>query len=80
MDIDVLATKSKVVRPMRSKYLGFTFLENGGQWKVKPTNEKKTKLYLVKHEYLKRGKAIARLLAVTIERVNQIIMGWINYF
>ena len=31
-------------------------------------------------EYLKRGKAIARPLAVTIKRVNQIVMGWINYF
>lgn len=78
--LKVNATKSKVVRPMRSKYLGFTFLKNGGQWKVKPTNEKKAKLYQVIREYLKRGKAIARPIAVTIKRVNQIVMGWINYF
>ena len=78
--LKVNATKSKVVRPTRSKYLGFTFLKNGGQWKVKPTNEKKAKLYQVMREYLRRGKAIARPLAVTIKRVNQIVMGWINYF
>ena len=30
--------------------------------------------------YLRRGNAIARSLAVVIKRVNQIIMGWINYF
>jgi group II intron reverse transcriptase/maturase len=78
--LKVNATKSKVVRPMRSKYLGFTFIKNGGEWKVKPTNEKKAKLYQVLREYLKRGKAIARPLAVTIKRVNQIVMGWINYF
>ena len=78
--LKVNATKSKVVRPMRSKYLGFTFLKNGEAWKVKPTNEKKAKLYQVMREYLKRGKAIARPLAVTIKRVNQIVMGWINYF
>ncbi|MCK9218365.1 MAG: group II intron reverse transcriptase/maturase [Firmicutes bacterium] len=78
--LKVNATKSKVVRPMRSKYLGFTFLKNGGEWKVKPTNEKKAKLYQVIGEYLKRGKAIARPLAVTIKRVNQIVMGWVNYF
>lgn len=78
--LKVNATKSKVVRPVRSKYLGFTFLKNGGKWKVKPTNEKKAKLYEVMREYLKRGKAIARPLAVTIKRVNQIVMGWINYF
>lgn len=78
--LKVNASKSKVVRPMRSKYLGFTFLKNGGEWKVKPTNEKKARLYQEMREYLKRGKAIARPLAVTIKRVNQIVMGWINYF
>ena len=78
--LKVNATKSKVGRPMRTKYLGFTFLKNGGEWKVKPTNEKKANLYQAIREYLKRGKAIARPLAVTIKRVNQIVMGWINYF
>ena len=81
--LKVNATKSKVCRPMRSKYLGFTFLKNGGQWKVKPTNEKKAKLYQAVREYLKRGKAIARPLAVTFKGVNQMdqmVMGWINYF
>jgi predicted XRE-type DNA-binding protein len=78
--LKVNATKSKVVRPTRSKYLGFTFLKNGGEWKVKPTNEKKAKLYQVMRDYLKRGKAIARPLEVTIKRVNEIIRGWINYF
>ncbi|OYO59400.1 group II intron reverse transcriptase/maturase, partial [Lachnotalea glycerini] len=73
-------TKSKVVRPMRSKYLGFTCLKNGGEWKVKPTNEKKAKLYQAMREYLKRGKAVARPIAVTIKRVNEIARGWINYF
>jgi group II intron reverse transcriptase/maturase len=56
----VNATKSKVVRPTRSKYLGFTFLRNGGGWKVKPTSEKKAKLYKTIRDYLKRGKATAR--------------------
>lgn len=78
--LKVNATKSKVVRPMRSKYLGFTFLKNAGRWKVKPTSEKKAKLYQVIREHLKRGKAIARPLAVTIKRLNQIVKGWINYF
>lgn len=78
--LSVNATKSKVSRPMRSKYLGFTFLKNGRRWKVKSTNEKKAKLYQIMREYLKRGKAIARPLAVTIKRANQIVMGWINYF
>lgn len=78
--LKVNATKTKVVRPTRSKYLGFTFLKSGGKWKVKPTTEKKKKLKEKLSEYLKRGKAIARPLAVTIKRVNEIMRGWINYF
>ena len=78
--LKVNATKTKVVRPTRSKYLGFTFLKSGGGWKVKPTTEKKKKLKKNLSEYLKRGKAIARPLAVTIRRVNEVVRGWINYF
>ena len=78
--LKVNATKSKVVRPSRSKYLGFTFLKYGGQWRVKPTTEKKKALYKKMSEYLKRGKAISRSLVVTIKRVNQMVVGWINYF
>ena len=78
--LKVNAGKTKVVRPMRSKYLGFTFLKNGGEWKVKPATEKKKKLKEKLSEYLKRGKAIVRPLVVTIRRVNEIVRGWINYF
>lgn len=78
--LKVNATKTKVVRPTRSKYLGFTFLKNGGEWKVKPTNGKKKALKKKLAEYLKRNKAVARPLAVTVRRVNEIVRGWINYF
>lgn len=78
--LKVNITKTKVVRPTRSKYLGFTFLKNGGEWKVKPTTEKKKKIKRKLSEYLKRNKAITRPLAVTIKRVNEIVRGWINYF
>ena len=78
--LKVNARKSKVDRPTRSKYLGFTFLKYGGQWKVKPTTEKKKALYEKMNEYLKRGKAISRSLVVTIKRVKKMVVGWINYF
>lgn len=52
--LKVNATKTKVVRPTRSKYLGFTFLKNGSEWKVRPTNEKKKKLKKKVSEYLIR--------------------------
>ena len=78
--LKVNATKTKVVKPTRSKYLGFTFIKHGGEWKVRPTNEKKKALKDKLCEYLKRNKAVARPLAVTIKRVNEILRGWINYF
>ena len=78
--LKVNATKTKVVKPTRSKYLGFTFIKHGGEWKVRPTNEKKKALKDKLCEYLKRNKAVARPLTVTIKRVNEILRGWINYF
>jgi group II intron reverse transcriptase/maturase len=78
--LKVNATKSKVSRPRRSKYLGFTFLKRDGKWKVKPTSEKKAKLYQKMREYLKRGKAVARSLSETFQRVNEVVRGWINYY
>jgi len=78
--LKVNAAKTKVVRPTRSKYLGFTFLKHGGEWKIKPTTEKKKALKQKLSEYLKRNRAVARPLAVTIKRVNEIVKGWINYF
>jgi group II intron reverse transcriptase/maturase len=78
--LKVNVTKTKVVRPTRSKYLGFTFLKHGSEWTVKPTAEKKKALRQKLSEYLKRNKAIARPLSVTIKRVNEITRGWINYF
>lgn len=78
--LKVNVSKSKVVRPTRSKYLGFTFLKPGDKWKVKPTSEKKSKLYKVMREYLKRNRAVSRSLSETFVRVNQMVKGWINYY
>jgi group II intron reverse transcriptase/maturase len=78
--LKVNATKSKVSRPRRSKYLGFTFLMRDGEWKVKPTTKKKARLYQKVREYLKRNRAVARSLSETFKKVNEIVRGWINYY
>lgn len=78
--LQVNMTKTKVVRPTKSNYLGFTFLKYGGKWQVKPTTEKKKAIRQKLSEYLKRNRGASRPLVVTIKRVNEILRGWINYF
>lgn len=78
--LKVSATKTKVVRPSNSNFLGFTFWKSTEGWKPKPSNDRKKKLYEKVKEILNRKKASARPLAVTFTKLNQILRGWINYF
>ena len=78
--LKVSATKTKVVRPTKSKFLGFTFWKNGDKWKCKPTNEKKVNLYAKTKQVLLRKKAISKPIGVIFKELNQLIIGWINYF
>ena len=78
--LKVSASKTKVVRPTKSKFLGFTFWKNGNQWKCKPTQEKKVNLYVKTRKILLRKKAVARPIGETFKELNQLIIGWINYF
>lgn len=78
--LKVSATKTKVVRPMKGQFLGFTFYKNSREWKCKPTKDRKKRLYSKIQEYLKRKQAVSRPLAITFTKVNQIVRGWINYF
>lgn len=78
--LKVSATKTKVVRPTKSKFLGFTFWKNGDKWKCKPANDRKINLYAKSKGILLRKKAIARPIGTTFKELNQLIIGWINYF
>ncbi|MFR6592403.1 group II intron reverse transcriptase/maturase [Catenibacterium sp.] len=78
--LKVSATKTKVVRPPESKFLGFTYLQRNGVWKCKPSNQSKMKLYDKCRKELVRRIGIARPIAVTFKRINQIVVGWINYY
>lgn len=80
MYLKVSATKTKVVRPNNSNFLGFTFWQSENEWKCKPSKDRKAKLYTKIKEVLKRKVAIARPLSYTFTKVNQIVIGWINYF
>lgn len=78
--LKVSATKTKVVRPTKGQFLGYTFYKNGQGWNCKPTDDRKKRLYSKINKYLKRKHAVSRPLAVTFTKVNQIVKGWINYF
>ncbi len=74
------ATKTKVVRPTKSVFLGFTFWKDASGWKAKPAKDRKAKLYDKTKEILCRKRAVARPIGVTFTKLNQLMRGWINYF
>ena len=78
--LKVSATKTKVVRPMKSEFLGFGFWKGKKGWKCKPLNDRKKRLYKKCKEILARKRAAARPLSVTFNKLNQVIRGWINYY
>lgn len=78
--LKVSATKTKVVRPTKGQFLGFTFYKNGQEWKCIPTKDRKERLYSKIKMILKRRHAVSRPLVMTFIKVNQIVRGWINYF
>ena len=80
LKLRVSATKTKVVRPTKSNFLGFTFWKNQEGWKCKPANDRKKRLYDKTRAILCRRKAAARPMKSTFEQLNWLIRGWINYY
>ena len=76
----VSATKTKVVRPTKSNFLGFTFWKSKDGWKSRPVKDRKKKLYEKTREILCRNKAAARTIKSTFMQLNWLIRGWINYY
>ena len=78
--LKVSPTKTKVVRPTNSEFLGFTYWKAKDGWHCKPSNDRKKRLIAKTKAVLKRKEAVSRPLAVTFRKLNQIMRGWINYF
>lgn len=78
--LKVNATKTRITRPTKSKFLGFTFWKNETGWKARPHSDSKEKLKRNVSKILCRRRAAALPLAVTFTKLNQVIRGWINYF
>lgn len=70
--------KSAVDRPWKLKFLGFTFYEINGEYRIrvpeKPINKFKAKL----KELTSRSNAMS--MEYRFRKLKQVIVGWVNYF
>jgi group II intron reverse transcriptase/maturase len=78
--LKVSATKTKVVRPTKSNFLGFTFWKSTKGWGCKPTDKAKKKLEDKVKAILLRRRASAQPLSKVFTKLNQTIRGWVNYY
>ena len=78
--LKVSAKKTKVVRPTKGQFLGFTFYKAKTVWECTPTKDRKNRLYSNIQKYMERKHSVSRPLSVTFEKLNQMIRGWIQYF
>ena len=78
--LKVNASKSKVVRPTSSTYLGFTFWKSTDGWKPRPAKERKDRICGKVKAILCRRKAAAMPLGKVFLKLNQTVRGWINYY
>ena len=80
LGLKVNMTKTKVTRPTNLKYLGFGFWKDNkdGQWKARPHGDS------IKRFERKLKKLTSRSWSISmderIEKLNQVIRGWINYY
>ena len=78
--LKVNASKSKVVRPTGSTFLGFTFWKSTDGWRPRPAKDRKDRICGKVKTILCRRKAAAVPLGYTFTKLNQVLRGWINYF
>ena len=79
LGLKVNAEKSKVTRPMKTKYLGFSFWKSPkGQWKPKPHLKSYQKLVRKLKKLTSRSWSIR--LDDRIRKINYLVRGCINYF
>ena len=79
LGLKVNAEKSKVTRPTKTKYLGFSFWKSPkGQWKPKPHLKSYEKLMRKLKQLTDRSWSIS--LDNRIKKINYVVRGWVNYF
>ena len=78
LGLKVNATKTKVTKPSKLKYLGFGFVKMKGKWEARPHKES---LENFKRKLKKlTGRSWSVSMDYRILKLNQVIRGWISYF
>ena len=80
LGLKVNATKTKITKPQKLKYLGFGFYKDAKakEWKCRPHKESVEKFKRKLKNLTIRKQSMK--FEVRVEKLNQVIRGWINYF
>ena len=78
LGLKVNMTKTKVTRPSNLKYLGFGFWKDKNEWKSRPHQESVQRFVRKLKALTKRNWSVS--MDYRIEKLNQVIRGWINYY
>lgn len=80
LGLKVNAEKTRITRPNRVKYLGFSFWKDpkSREWKSRPHKEAVGKFKKKLKELTNRSQSMP--FKVRIQKINRVIRGWINYF
>lgn len=80
LGLKVNATKTRITRPTKLKYLGFGFYKDSKskEWKCRPHTDSINKFKRTLKNLTIRKYSIN--FRKRIKRINQVIRGWINYF
>ena len=80
LGLKVNATKTKVTRPKKLKYLGFGFWKDSrdGKWKTRPHQDSVKRFERKLKKLTKRSWSVS--MDYRIEKLNQVIRGWVNYY
>ena len=78
LGLKVNATKTKITRPGKLKYLGFGFYKTNDKWRIRPHQDSIAKFKRKLKKLCRRSWSIDMTTRIT--RINQLTRGWINYF
>jgi RNA-directed DNA polymerase len=80
LGLKVNATKTKITRPQKLKYLGFGFYKDvkANEWRCRPHKESVEKFKRKLKNLTLRKQSMK--FEVRVEKLNQVMRGWINYY